>query len=213
LNETDSGVTVRVTNASGFEAVETVSDRDQILQKSKAMGFAKKNKMRFHGIRMVINFHLAHLFSSLSDMFVEEYHDQNNSIEIGSKKVESVGLQKEKDRIIAWINNAKTFDTLRQVDEVVSSMQDAELTNLYIEKEGQLEEYGLCMTEIEKDVESLNNAEEINTYLCTGTIAQYAHVLTSEEDALRLVETRAKALDLKWNIVSMTFEAATDEKQ
>jgi hypothetical protein len=177
------------------------------------MGFAKKNKMRFHGIRMVINFHLAHLFSSLSDMFVEEYHDQNNSIEIGSKKVESVGLQKEKDRIIAWINNAKTFDTLRQVDEVVSSMQDAELTNLYIEKEGQLEEYGLCMTEIEKDVESLNNAEEINTYLCTGTIAQYAHVLTSEEDALRLVETRAKALDLKWNIVSMTFEAATDEKQ
>jgi len=64
-NETDSGVTV-VVEYMGREYRENVTDKDQILQKSKAMTFAKKNKMRYHGCRMILSTRLPHLSGSVS---------------------------------------------------------------------------------------------------------------------------------------------------
>lgn len=98
LEESDSGVTVKVTSQDGKHVIsERVTDKDQILQKSRAMGFAKKNKMRFHGIRMVINFHLAHLFGSVSDMFVEQYREEEDSIK-------PYQIQKMMDEIASFDN-------------------------------------------------------------------------------------------------------------
>src|SRR5680860_543132 len=72
-DETQSQVTV--TAKKGDESItEVVTDKDQIIQRSKAAGFAKKNKMRFHGVRMILNFHLAHLIRSTSDLFDGQYH-------------------------------------------------------------------------------------------------------------------------------------------
>ena len=62
--ETDKQVIV-VAKYNGKIYKETVKDSDQILTKSKAMTFAKKNKMRFHGVRMIANFYLAHLTGSV----------------------------------------------------------------------------------------------------------------------------------------------------
>jgi len=56
-NETENGVTV-VAKFQDQTFTETVKATDQILTKSKAMSFAKKNKMRFHGVRMIANFYL-----------------------------------------------------------------------------------------------------------------------------------------------------------
>jgi len=64
-NETTNSVTVKAIYQNET-ITETVKDTDQILQKSKAMTFAKKNKMRFHGIRMIANFYLSHLLNGIS---------------------------------------------------------------------------------------------------------------------------------------------------
>jgi hypothetical protein len=64
-DETNSGVTVTVVYGDKIY-IEKVTDQDQILLKSKAMTFAKKNKMRFHGVRMIANFYLPHLVGSVT---------------------------------------------------------------------------------------------------------------------------------------------------
>lgn len=64
-NETAHGVTV-VIHYDGKTYKEVVTDQDQILLKSKAMTFAKKNKMRYHGVRMIASFYLAHLTGSVN---------------------------------------------------------------------------------------------------------------------------------------------------
>ena len=61
LNETSHGVDVRVFKKDNhgeiiFDATEKVSDQDQIIKASNAAKFAKKNKMRYHGLRMIIFF-------------------------------------------------------------------------------------------------------------------------------------------------------------
>ena len=64
-NETQNGVTVNATY-KGITYTEVVRDTDQILQKSKAMSFAKKNKMRYHGVKMIASFYLPHLTKGIS---------------------------------------------------------------------------------------------------------------------------------------------------
>ncbi len=63
-NESRSGLTVTMKKGDWIEEYEVKRD-EEILQKSTAMTFASKNKMRFHGIRQIVNFHLAHLFTSV----------------------------------------------------------------------------------------------------------------------------------------------------
>lgn len=72
LDETDSGVTVKITY-KGKTYTETVSDKDPVIAGKKAMTIAKKNKMRFHGVRMIANFYLAHLVGSVSVWEPEDY--------------------------------------------------------------------------------------------------------------------------------------------
>ncbi|MFZ1786725.1 MAG: hypothetical protein WAT92_00375 [Saprospiraceae bacterium] len=102
-DETEHGVTV-VANYQGKTYIEIVTDKDQILTKSKAMTFAKKNKMRFHGVRMIANFYLAHLTGSV---IVWEHDD------IEATKV----LEKGKDYLdlSEAIENAETLEALTKL--------------------------------------------------------------------------------------------------
>lgn len=80
-NEDANGVDVRCFHPeNGFDVTEEVRATDQILQNSKAMGFAEKNKMRFHGIRMIASFHLPHLFGSVQDEFTRDFDEWNASV-------------------------------------------------------------------------------------------------------------------------------------
>jgi hypothetical protein len=77
LDETDNSVTVVVTY-NGKEYIEKVSDKDQTLAKSKAMTFAKKTKMRYHGIRLILNTRLPHLAGSVSVWDADDYEAAAN---------------------------------------------------------------------------------------------------------------------------------------
>jgi hypothetical protein len=66
INETEKGVTCVISHENGFKETESITKDSPQLARSKAMTFAPKNKMRFHCIRQIANFHLAHLFGSVS---------------------------------------------------------------------------------------------------------------------------------------------------
>lgn len=109
-DETPNGVKVRCFHPDpsvGFDVTEVVTDKDQILQRSKAIGFAKKNKMRFHGIRMIASFHLPHLFGSTADEFTSDFNAEPSVVDI-----EKVNFNKEKTRLLAAIEKADTVEKL-----------------------------------------------------------------------------------------------------
>lgn len=74
LEETEDQVKVRV--SKGDECYEEIARKDDpILKESKALKFAPKNKLRFHGVRLICDFHLADKFMSIGDSFTEEFRE------------------------------------------------------------------------------------------------------------------------------------------
>jgi hypothetical protein len=121
LEETESGVTVRIHSFDkGFDVRQVVTDRDELLTKgNKAMNFSKQNKMRYHGVRMIINFHLPHLYSSTSDMFLGQYNEDRKEIE-ANVVPRLVDAKKQKERIMKHIGEAiqkMSMEMLEQVRE------------------------------------------------------------------------------------------------
>lgn len=207
-DETDSGVTVHVTGPDNFEAKEVVKATDQILQRSKAMGFAKKNKMRFHGVRMIINFHLAHLFGSLSDLFQEPYTEYE---ELQSKspdeRIEESTREKQRQRIIDWIDTCVEYKKLEQIKNSVQG--DDELEKLYQEKEEEIENYELCLTELLSEVEKIRDIDTANGF--KDWIETYDHVFNSREIAMQQLTARAKELNIYFNEQSNQYEDIESE--
>lgn len=119
LNEKPGTVDVRVTHPDGFDVTETATEKDQALKNSKAIGFSSKNKLRFHGVRMIINFHLPHLFGSVSDLFQEEVveYQEEQRARLTIPKVEAA---KQRQRILDHIAGAKTVEALQQVRAHIS---------------------------------------------------------------------------------------------
>lgn len=127
LNESDDQVTVKVHNnhLKGvlpdheiIEVQETAKASDQILQKSQAMKFGKKNKMRWHGLGMIASFHLPHLFKSVADQFTSEFLE--SKAQIPERTSKNFQLQQDTDevsRCLNWIETADTLDKLLQVKE------------------------------------------------------------------------------------------------
>lgn len=122
-NESLEGVDVRVYHPEGdFDVTEKVKKSDKVFTTSKAFKFAPKNKMRFHGIRLIASFHLAHLFTSVEDQFSEDFRifetDQQEQ-----KKLQLEGsndFRKERQRILERIQHAidwKNLETLESVKE------------------------------------------------------------------------------------------------
>lgn len=117
--ESENGVTVTVRTPDGETFTEAVTKKDKVLLNSKAMGFSDKNKMRFHGVRMILDFHLPHLFGSVSDLFQEEAveYQEEQRARLTIPKVEAA---KQRQRILDHIANAKTVDQLQQVRAHIS---------------------------------------------------------------------------------------------
>ena len=136
LNETADGCDVRVwSEAEGLDVTEHVDANDPILAKqSRFMKLHPKYKMRYHGLRAVINFHLPHLFSSAADMFAEPVQEilaeQGNGLNVAL-----VEENKERRRIRAHIDAAANLATLQMVANYVD---DAGLSEEYAKKYSQL---------------------------------------------------------------------------
>lgn len=125
-------VTVRVTGPDGTVYEETAKSTDQVLQRSKAMGFAAVNKLRFHAIRMIASFHLPHLFGSVQDEFTREYHEWE---EVQPKGRREKAEEKERQRITRHIEQAQSLEELTMVRGLVSQYN---LAQEYAEREEQL---------------------------------------------------------------------------
>jgi len=142
-NETPEGVTVTISKESeGFSESYNVRANEQILQRSKAMGFAKSNKMRFHGIRQIANFHLAHLFGSAmlwdDDDLDAARERQNDNGGVPNKS------EKERERIIKLINNAKSLEDISRIVANIPHEHD-DLIEMLAEKKQEIEKANKVM--------------------------------------------------------------------
>lgn len=114
-DETDSEVTVVATK--GKEIIrETVKDQDQIIKNSRAKNFSKKNKMRYHGVRMILNFHLPHLIRSIPDLYDRDAQDFNSPQEV---TYEEVKPEMSEDEAAILIADCNTIDHLRSLHEKI----------------------------------------------------------------------------------------------
>lgn len=118
LEETEKGVKVRVYHPSeeiNFDVTEEVKITDQGVAGGNAVKFSSKNKMRFHGIRMIASFHLPHLFSSVEDEFTQDFHETVPPRL--TKNIEDHQNKDERARCLDWIESATKIEQLLQVKE------------------------------------------------------------------------------------------------
>lgn len=123
LNETDTSCEVRAWNGSGFDVTEKVSSDDPILKRSNFMKLSPRYKMRYHGIRAIINFHLAHIYGSVSDMFASDAQQEPEAPGLNAAKADEA---KERARIERHIETASDIETLQMVAQYVGPYQLAE---------------------------------------------------------------------------------------
>lgn len=136
LNESEKGCDVRVWNNEGFDVTEHVDANDPILKtKSRFMQLHPKYKMRYHGLRAIINFHLPHIYSSVSDMFAPEVSEASKANGLNIARVEE---SKERSRIERHIEKATNLEDLQLVAQYVGEYQ---LTEEYEAKFNELADH------------------------------------------------------------------------
>lgn len=147
LNETPQGCDVRVWNEDGFDVTEHVDANDPILkQQSRFMKIHPRYKMRYHGLRCIINFHLPHIYGSASDMFaqpVQQLVEQGNGF-----RISEVEESKERKRVEKHIENAFTLEELAMVQQYIGEYQ---LTEEYEAKFTQLSDPDITQPEYEEE--------------------------------------------------------------
>lgn len=132
LDETLESCRVRVTRENEmYEEVATKKEVNSFSDRgSKAYGFAPKHKLRFHGVRQIITFHLPHLFRGLGNQYDIEFKEQQG---ININRTE---FNKQRNRILEHINNSQTLSELEMVEDLY---EGHELVDEYNEKKELLE--------------------------------------------------------------------------
>ncbi len=156
--EIESSVVVRVFHpTNGYDYRELVTDQDQVIKakyrkdgskRTSAIDFAKKNKMRFHGLRMHLNFRLAHLIKATSDLFSNDFLEWKEQQQLDSKiqlglPVESQpGLDLEAieaNKNIERISNRLKTATGLQLVNLRETCEKLNLMDLYEDRVDELE--------------------------------------------------------------------------
>lgn len=118
-DETPEQVVVEVTTPKGVVLEEKATIKDQIIVKSNATKISMKNKLRFHGVRMILNFRVPHLIEGVSDMF-NEYVDHKPK----DSSTTTISDRKEQARISQHIETAvkeNDLDSLLMAEEHLST--------------------------------------------------------------------------------------------
>jgi len=92
---------------------ETAKANEQVLQNSKALKFARGNKLRFHAIRKIASFHLPHLFMGCGDSFSQDYPEwaEGEKTKLTDQNGNTL-IPVSNDEILEMINQAKTIQEL-----------------------------------------------------------------------------------------------------
>lgn len=109
---------------------QEVTDKDHLLINSKAMRIAPQNKMRFHGVRMIATFHLAHLLGSLSAWDIDDY-EANNKNALKPDNFETILLE------IEQCKTKEDLDNVKQNHKSIS--KDIELLSAFGKKKKEIE--------------------------------------------------------------------------
>lgn len=155
--EIESSVVVRVFHpTNGYDYRELVTDQDQVIKakyrkdgskRIAAIDFAKKNKMRFHGLRMHLNFRLAHLIKATSDLFDNQFLEwQEQQLEskaqLGLPVESQPGLDLEAieaNKNIERISNRLKTATGFQLVNLRETCEKLNLLDLYEDRVDELE--------------------------------------------------------------------------
>ena len=127
-DETAQKVTVVVTTPDGKILEETATVDDQIIQKSQAAKISMKNKLRYHGVRMILNFRLPHLIEGTSDMFNQfVQHEEVSS----STHPVAAAEEKEHKRIKEHIKSSVSEKDIDKLEMVEPHLHTPELQTLF----------------------------------------------------------------------------------
>jgi hypothetical protein len=140
-DETKDSVRVVVTKTDGDEVEryeEIASANDPILKKSKAMNISSRNKLRYHGARLILSFHVPHLVSSIGSMW-EPLEDAHKTVDADYIDLEEEKEKKRMATTMAFIDDAETMEQLEQAAEVAEA-GTKELQEAYNLKQKQLED-------------------------------------------------------------------------
>jgi hypothetical protein len=110
LDEDATKVTVKISKNDEVY-LETATIQDAVLQRSKAMSFAPKNKLRFHGVRMIASFYLPHHFKGVADLFTPAYNEYDKT----NPELPAPELVEETNEIKLLIDQAETIDELNEI--------------------------------------------------------------------------------------------------
>ena len=134
-NEVDGvEVTVVIYNEEGEEYEETAKATDKVLSKSNAMKFAPKNKLRFHGIRMIASFHLSHLFMGTSDNFSSDFHDFREG-QVTSNKQGDTTIDITHEEAVDHVAMMKECKNQKELSKYYKENKDAFRGNLVLTSE------------------------------------------------------------------------------
>jgi len=110
--ESNDAVTVTIYNDSE-SYTETANANEQILKTSKALKFARGNKLRFHAIRKIASFHLPHLFMGCGDSFSQDYPEWAEGEQTKLRDADGNTLiPVSNEEILEKINQAETIQEL-----------------------------------------------------------------------------------------------------
>ena len=107
--ETPTECTVTVTGED-FEGSETVNTNDPIIKRSNAFKIAPRNKLRFHAIRMLLNFQLPHLISSTADLF------ESDALTAGKDEKGNTVIEVGEESVFKALKESETLEQLLEVE-------------------------------------------------------------------------------------------------
>lgn len=109
-NESSMGVDVTISKGLFLQSYRVDRKSEEALQKSKAMSFASKNKMRYHGVRQIINFHLPHLFGAVS--LIDQDDIDSAEKRAGTYEMEYDISQEQIEQILSNLENCENIEEI-----------------------------------------------------------------------------------------------------
>lgn len=114
IGESKDGVVVRVfKEATGEEYRESAEASDPTISGKQALKYARFNKLRYHALRKIVDFHLPHLFSAITDTFSDQFTDEK--MQEKRKSLRSPDIDQKRDSLLKFIARATTVEQLQSV--------------------------------------------------------------------------------------------------
>lgn len=156
LNENENGVDVRCYHPDPkeqFDITEKSRAGDPQLKNSESIKISKRNKLRFHGVRLVASFHLPHVFSAITDYGSEIFRASPPPKEIQNVDGKDYDAKQTTDQKNMLIDHIEKSMTIAQLEKASSHVDRYELREMYDSKKLEIMEQ---KSELIEEIEVIN---------------------------------------------------------